>query len=57
MIDDTSEEFISRHIGPSEKDQSKMLELIGNKSLSDLIKETVPENILLKEELSINESQ
>ena len=28
MIDDTSQEFISRHIGPTEHDQSKMLDYI-----------------------------
>ena len=30
MIDDTSQEFINRHIGPSKEDQSKMLDLIKN---------------------------
>ena len=38
MIDNTSEEFIYRHIGPSEKDQSEMLNYIGQSSLNDLIK-------------------
>ena len=47
MIDDTSQEFINRHIGPSKSDQEKMLDFIGSKSLNTLIKETVPENILL----------
>ena len=56
MIDDTSQEFISRHIGPTEHDQSKMLDYIGSKSLTDLIKSTVPENILLKNELDIDHS-
>ena len=28
MIDDNSKEFIKRHIGPSEKDQSKMLQYV-----------------------------
>ena len=34
MIDDNSKEFIKRHIGPSEEDQSKMLQYVGYKSLA-----------------------
>ena len=49
MIDDTSQEFINRHIGPSKKDQKKMLDYIGSESLDQLIKDTVPTNILLRE--------
>ena len=56
MIDDTSEEFINRHIGPSKEDQSKMLEYIDKNSLEHLIKDTVPENILLKNELNMAHS-
>ena len=51
MIDDNSKEFIKRHIGPSEEEQSKMLKYVGYKSLQDLMENTVPEKILLKEEL------
>ena len=40
MIDDTSQEFINRHIGPSKEDQSKMLDYIGSNSLKQLIKDT-----------------
>ena len=54
MINDTSKEFIRRHIGPSEKDMEKMLKFIGANSLDDLIKKTVPEEILLKDKLKIN---
>ncbi len=56
MIDDTSKEFINRHIGPSKEDQSKMLDHIGSNSLKQLIKDTVPENILLKNELNMDHS-
>ncbi len=56
MIDDTSKEFIYRHIGPSKEDQEKILDFIGSKSLDHLIKDTVPENILLKDELKIDDS-
>ena len=55
MIDDNSKEFIRRHIGPSEKDQAKMLAAVGYKSLNDLMAGTVPEKILLKDELKIDE--
>ena len=55
MIDDNSKEFITRHIGPSEKDQAKMLAAVGYKSLNDLMVGTVPEKILLKDELKIDE--
>ena len=55
MIDDNSKEFIYRHIGPSEKEQQKMLEAVGYKTLKNLMDNTVPEKILLKEELKIDE--
>ena len=56
MIDDTSKEFIKRHIGPSEQDQKKILNYIGSKSIDQLMIDTVPNNILLKEKLKINQS-
>ena len=56
MIDDTSKEFANRHIGSSGLDQKKILSYIGSKSVEDLMKETVPENILLKDELKIDQS-
>ena len=55
MLKSSQRDFIRRHIGPSEEDQSKMLSELGFKSLDDLISKTVPENILLKEELDIGE--
>ena len=48
MIDDNSKEFIKRHIGPSDQDQLKMLKHVGYNTLQDLMKNTVPEKILLK---------
>ena len=56
MIDDTTKEFINRHIGPSSEDQKKILEYIGSNSLDQLIEDTVPKNILLKENLKIDNS-
>src|SRR5210317_1325941 len=47
MLKSSQRDFIRRHIGPSEEDQSKMLNELGFKSLDDLISKTVPENILL----------
>ena len=47
MIDDTSKEFISRHIGPSIADQKEMLKAISSKSIDNLIENTVPKNILI----------
>ena len=55
MIDDNSREFIRRHIGPSEDDIEKMLKVVGANSLDDLINKTVPENILLKDGLTIGD--
>ena len=55
MIDNTSKEFIGRHIGPSEEEIKKMLKVVGADSLDDLIKKTVPDNILLKDELKIGD--
>ena len=55
MIDDNSKEFIKRHIGPSKEEQLKMLEYVGYKSLDDLMTNTVPEKILLKDDLKVSE--
>ena len=54
MINDTSKEFIRRHIGPSEEDTKEMLKLVGADSLDDLMKKTVPDDILFKEKLKID---
>ena len=50
MIDNNSKEFIYRHIGPSELEQKSMLKEVGYNSLDDLMKNTVPEKILLKDD-------
>ena len=56
MIDNNSKEFIYRHIGPSEEEQKTMLRAVGYSSLEDLMENTVPEKILLKNELKISDS-
>ena len=55
MLKSSQKDFIKRHIGPSQEDQQKMLSELGFKSLDDLISSTVPEKILLKEDLGIGE--
>ncbi|MDC0511490.1 aminomethyl-transferring glycine dehydrogenase [Pelagibacteraceae bacterium] len=54
MIDNNSKEFIYRHIGPTEAEQESMLKEVGYNSLEDLMTNTVPEKILLKDELKID---
>ncbi|MBR4802708.1 MAG: hypothetical protein IK041_07860, partial [Bacteroidales bacterium] len=41
--------FAQRHIGPREEDIRQMLSFLGVNSMEELVKQTVPENILLKE--------
>ena len=48
MLHNSQKDFIQRHIGPSNEDQLKMLKELGYNSFDDLIKDTVPEKILLK---------
>ena len=55
MLKSSQKDFIKRHIGPSENEQSIMLKELGFKNLDELISKTVPEKILLKESLEIGE--
>lgn len=48
-------EFVNRHIGPRPDDIEKMLSELGVSSLEELIAQTIPENIRLKEELQLDE--
>ena len=43
-------DFIKRHIGLSRKDEKYILNKLGYKSLDELISNTVPKNILLKDD-------
>lgn len=47
--------FADRHIGPRADEAQKMLDLINAQSLQELIEETVPKEILLKQELDLPE--
>ena len=55
MLHNSEKDFIKRHIGLSKIDEKNMLSELGYKSLDDLIKNTVPNKILLKDILSIGE--
>jgi glycine dehydrogenase len=50
---DYQEKFEQRHIAPNEQDTAKMLSTIGANSIDELIAQTVPENIRLKNNLSL----
>jgi len=47
--------FALRHIGPRENDQNLMLKTLGVDSLDQLIYETIPDDIRLKEPLKLDE--
>ena len=47
--------FVSRHIGPGENEIKEMLEAVGVSSMEELIEQTVPANIRLKEPLELAE--
>ena len=46
--------FALRHIGPRENDQNQMLKAIGVDSMEQLIYETVPDDIRLKQDLNLD---
>lgn len=50
-------DFVRRHIGPSEQEMQAMLDTVGASSLDDLIAQTVPANIRLPDSLKVGESQ
>ncbi|MFM2477716.1 aminomethyl-transferring glycine dehydrogenase [Celerinatantimonas sp. MCCC 1A17872] len=52
-----TEDFIRRHVGPGEQEQSEMLKALSLDSLDNLIHETVPEDIRLAQPLTIGESK
>ena len=48
--------FSNRHIGPNEKEIKKMLNKLGVSSIKELIYETIPNDILLKKELKLDDA-
>ena len=51
-----SKEFIGRHIGPSDEHIKTMLSYLHVKSLEELIQKIVPDKILEKEELKLDDA-
>ncbi|GAA3695047.1 aminomethyl-transferring glycine dehydrogenase [Nonomuraea antimicrobica] len=53
MTDLSAPPFSSRHIGPSESEQQRMLEAVGFESVADLVAVAVPEAIRAKDRLRL----
>ncbi|QFY08967.1 aminomethyl-transferring glycine dehydrogenase [Nonomuraea phyllanthi] len=53
MTDLSAPPFSSRHIGPSESEQQRMLEAVGFASVADLVAVAVPESIRAKDRLNL----
>ncbi len=51
-----TDKFVARHIGPSEDELAEMLKAIGVNDTDDLIEKTIPESILLKEGMELDEA-
>ncbi len=49
------EQFVDRHIGPSEEDMRQMLDTIGVKSVDELIGQVMPQSIRLHKPLALDE--
>ena len=49
-------DFLSRHIGPSEKEIDEMLNSIGINSIESLIDKTIPSHIRLNGDLPIKDA-
>lgn len=50
---DHPDKFVNRHIGPSTNELENMAKFSGAESVNDLINQTIPSNIRLKEHLSL----
>ncbi len=53
LFEKQSNEFADRHIGPNGQEANEMLAEIGVSSLEELINKTIPQAILMKEELDV----
>ena len=51
-----TDSFVVRHLGPRDKDVKQMLETIGVNSLNQLIDETIPSDIRLKNGLDLDQA-
>ena len=54
LLNMSTDLFADRHIGPRGQEIKEMCSRIGVDSIDELVKETIPENILLKEKLNLN---
>ena len=52
--DRNTESFEIRHIGPREREIEKMLSLINANSIDELIDQTIPESIRIRNERKLN---
>jgi glycine dehydrogenase len=50
-----TDRFVSRHIGPRDHELKEMLDIVGVKSLDELINQTVPQSIRLSKPLNLPE--
>lgn len=48
-----TDSFVTRHVGPQEDDLNSMLDIIGVKNIEELITQTLPDGIRLKNELDL----
>ena len=48
------DKFVNRHIGPNREEIEQMLKIIGVDSVDNLIEETIPDSIRLKDELKLD---
>jgi glycine dehydrogenase len=56
LFDQAQQEFQRRHIGPDERETSRMLKKIGEPSMESLISKTVPAGIRMDHELNLPEA-
>ena len=52
-----NDKFSTRHIGPRKEQYQEMLDIIGTSSMEELIKQTIPDSIRLKNNLKLDESK
>src|SRR5947209_7068536 len=57
LTDEPATSFVRRHIGPSSRDVAAMLEMVGVKSLSELMNQTLPASIRQKVPLDLGIAQ
>src|SRR5665811_2034729 len=50
-----SDKFVMRHIGPRDQEIQEMLNILGVSTLDELMSQTVPENIRLKQPLNLED--